>query len=299
MPNNENPMAADNDDSAECAFLADLTPSLLPHYQYRGPQQFIQDYEHARETTMESTEWFLLEGLPRDAFEQHFCLAETSPFRNWSAYSSSLNRLVARMPREAHEIATSTFLELITEAQIAMGLRRSLRSLLATTAYQGGDAKQADNAWIPAHTPIGRRRTRFDQINADPAQGRPWPSAVLEVGLSDSESERKLKGDVRWWLRASSAEVRLVFTININRTRPELVIESWVPHPHRDGGRLDSTVTIEKDEDGRVTVRGAPLVISFERLFLRAPDGEREGDIEIEEGDLQDLAEAVWESQGF
>ncbi|KAL4909576.1 hypothetical protein BDW74DRAFT_174778 [Aspergillus multicolor] len=293
-------MATFNDEldlDGGCAFLADLTPSLLPHYQYRGPQQFVEDYEHARATTMETTEWFLVEGLPRDEFEQHFCGAESFPFRNWTSYSALLNRLVARMPKEAHDVVTSTFQELINEALTAMDLGRTIRSLLTTTCYEGLEAKQADNAWLPRRTPLGRQRTRFDGRDSDPRDGRPWPSVVWEAALS--ESGRKLKGDVRWWLRASSAEVRLVFAVNINQTHPLVVIESWVPHPQRASPFLESSVTIEKNQAGTVTVRGAPLVISFERLFLRPPSGEKEGDILIDQGDLKWLAGEVWEAQGF
>ncbi|KAJ5923046.1 hypothetical protein N7516_010749, partial [Penicillium verrucosum] len=51
----------------------------------------------------------------------------------------------------------------------------------------------------------------------------------------------------------------------------------------------------------KIITMGSPLVIEFEKLFLRPPWNRmepRERDIQIDDGDLQFLAEQVWDCQG-
>ena len=50
-----------------------------------------------------------------------------------------------------------------------------------------------------------------------------WPIAVLEVAFS--EARAKLQTDVRYWLRASEGDVKIVFTIQIDHNVPKITIE--------------------------------------------------------------------------
>ncbi|KAL3434213.1 hypothetical protein BDV09DRAFT_186011 [Aspergillus tetrazonus] len=92
-----------------------------------------------------------------------------------------------------------------------------------------------------------------------------WPSAVLEDAFS--EAKAKLQTDVRYWLRASEGDVKIVFTIQIDHNVPKITIEKWN--------------------------QTSPLRIGFQKLFLRSPSTLKERDVEIGEEELQLLAEDV------
>ncbi|WEW58705.1 hypothetical protein PRK78_004173 [Emydomyces testavorans] len=85
-----------------------------------------------------------------------------------------------------------------------------------------------------------------------------WPSVTIETGVSES----RLDSDCQWWLHESAGEV------------------------------------IISRAQGTTRVDGAPLIITFENLFLRAKSGD-EGDIIFTTEDLQGLAEKVWDIQHF
>ncbi|KAF3391740.1 hypothetical protein F1880_007444 [Penicillium rolfsii] len=62
----------------------------------------------------------------------------------------------------------------------------------------------------------------------------PWPSLVLEVGLS--ESVPQLRTDARWWYSNSSHQTQLVVLIYANPSTHDASIEIWTPVPNRRAG---------------------------------------------------------------
>ncbi|CAP92584.1 Pc13g15150 [Penicillium rubens Wisconsin 54-1255] len=142
-----------------------------------------------------------------------------------------------------------------------MGLDRSLGPTGSATHHAAIGAKEADQAWQPFRLPR--------PIND-------WPSVVLEVAFP--ETRDKLQSDITYWLRASGGDVKMG--------------DNSVNHRYQ-------TVQISR-KGSEITITGSPLVIEFEKLFLRPPLIEpRERNIQIGDGELQFVAEKAWDLQGM
>ncbi|KAL4816628.1 hypothetical protein BDW67DRAFT_184456 [Aspergillus spinulosporus] len=259
-------------------FLGYLTPSVTRHYQYRGQDQFLNDFKDAFET--DTREWFLMTGVDKETFTKVFFEPESGSFSSWSSYDPELELLLIRMVKSAaHESATETFNFLLLEAIGSVGMSYALRLSGSATHTATIGSKEPDKAWKPKHLPRGRSQD--------------WPSAVLEVAFS--ETKAKLQTDVRYWLRASEGDVRIVFTIEIDQNAPKITIEKWESN---NNGRkhLQQRITISR-RDNNITVSESPLRISFQKLFLRPPSTPKEYDVEIGEEKLRLLAEDVWDVQ--
>lgn len=89
-------------------------------------------------------------------------------------------------------------------------------------------------------------------------------------------------------------EVRSVVTVELDKSKREMRVTQW--RGGEDGVRLVYGVVIGQ-KDGRMEVDGEKdLVIPFEDLFLRPPDGNKgERDVVIGVEKLKSLAETVWE----
>ncbi|KAJ5219600.1 hypothetical protein N7468_008804 [Penicillium chermesinum] len=137
-------------------------------------------------------------------------------------------------------------------------------------------------------------------------QERAWPTVVLEVGYS--ESQTKLKCDAAWWLANSNGAVNLVITIAIHRTQAQITIECIVldrtAPPARHARPRYCPVTRQKlvivrDQNGVITTTPAvPLRITVQEIMARPPlPGET--DILVQVPQLQHLAALVWRAQGL
>lgn len=67
---------------------------------------------------------------------------------------------------------------------------------------------------------------------------------------------------------------------------------------------LTQEITISKrtvggEEEDIGQVKNGPLVVKFEKLFLRQPNQAPETDLVIGGEDLMDMAEQIWETQHF
>ncbi|KAL2821301.1 hypothetical protein BDW59DRAFT_150351 [Aspergillus cavernicola] len=276
-------MAVENADPAGRGFLGDLSPSILPHYVYHGREQFLKDFRHAVETTSSSTEWFIVQGVDQKTYTSIFLPAEHGPFSRGASYDTELERLLVKMPlSRPHGIASETLNLILYKALMPMGMDRSLGAIGSATHHAAMGGKEADKAWIPSRTPRGRSQD--------------WPSAVLEVAYS--ESKAKLQSDIRYWLHASDGEVKVVLTLAINPHSPSITIENWGMNNQRHLGQLRQTIQISKTGNN-LTITGAPLIIEFERLFLRTPVEPRERNILIDKGELEYLAQQIWSMQQF
>jgi hypothetical protein len=151
--------------------------------------------------------------------------------------------------------------------------------------------------------------------------GDDWPTIVIEAGLS--ESVRRLRADARWWLTHSGDQVNIIILIKIVRERKSLQIEQWCmspptglrpitranananPNAIANATRLIPTkrqeLTVIHDPPipplpGTIptyTVTGAPLILDFDKLLLRAPVPP-EGNVIFTAADLQGWAQYLW-----
>lgn len=185
----------------------------------------------------------------------------------------------------AHETASMTFHSIFMEAVEPTGLKRSLKEIGSATHFASLGAKEPDQAWRPQRLPSNRSRD--------------WPSVVMEIAYSETES--KLGCDVRFWMRASGGDVKVVLTLCINRQQPKIRIEKWVGSNNNNNNRhhLDQSITISNADSNRIILSNAPLTIDFEDLFLRPASIHRERNIEVDTEKLQYLATEIWDEQGF
>ncbi|KAJ5212944.1 hypothetical protein N7449_000113 [Penicillium cf. viridicatum] len=278
-------MAMDNVDPAGRGFLGDLTPSVLPVYQYRDREQLLNTVKQAVATASKATtsEWCLIEHVNNSIFISEFLPAKEGPFASWSSYDAQLDRVLLRMAKsKAHEVASEIFHDVLHDAVKSMGMDRSLHPTGSATHHAAMGGKEADKAWQPIRLPRGRSKD--------------WPSVVLEIAFS--ESRAKLQSDIRYWLRASGGDINVVITLQINQHSPNITIENWGTQGKKPVNHLHQTVQISR-KGSKITTTGSPLVIEFEKLFLRHPTEPRERNIQIDDGDLQFLAESVWDWQGM
>lgn len=61
----------------------------------------------------------------------------------------------------------------------------------------------------------------------------------------------------------------MAITIQVGRSSPNIVLESW--ELVNDRAKRQQVGTINKGESNHVYLRGQPLIISFDKLFLRPP----------------------------
>ncbi|KAL4786393.1 hypothetical protein BJX76DRAFT_346239 [Aspergillus varians] len=260
--------------SPERGFLGHLAPSVL-QYPYQGKDQYVQYFERMCNQLLDNPRntpsCFLVTSIPEPVAERDFLseIEGNSPFSRWISYDATLDLLLVRMCKSpAHEFAAGVFDTILFEAIEPTGMtRHHLDPFNGTTCYSAEGRKEADRAWLPVRVPRGRSRY--------------WPSAVLEVAYSETQS--KLLSDARFWLRGSGGDVGVVFALNINRVQPRITIEQWGPENGRH--RREQVVTIMK-RGQNTRVDGAPLVVDF-----------REKDIEIDEDKFAFLADRIWTAQ--
>ncbi|KAJ5795294.1 hypothetical protein N7457_001893 [Penicillium paradoxum] len=258
-------MAMENIDPAGHGFLGDLAPAVLPVYQYRDREQMLNTIKQAVATASKDTtsEWCLIKRVNDSIFTSEFLLAKEGPFASWSSYDAQLDCVLLRVTKsEAHEVASEIFSVLLYDAVKPMGMDRSLRPTGSATHYAAIGAKEADKAWKPLRLPRG--------------QSGDWPSVVLEVAFSE-----------------------MAITLQINQHSPNITIEKWRTQGNKSVNHLHQIVQISR-KGSKITTTGSPLVIEFEKLFLRPPIEPRERDIQLDDGvhcdnrepDLMNVAEA-------
>lgn len=270
-------------------FLGHLA-SCIQRYPYRGRQQFLVDFEgerhrHRTNASGHISEWFILTGVDNHIFRSEFIdpVDWNTPWTSWDSYDAHLQLLLVRMTNlPAHETASLTFHNIFLEAVEPTGLKRSLKQIGSTTHFTSLGAKEPDQAWRPHRLPFNRSRD--------------WPSVVVEVAYSETES--KLDSSVRFWMRASDGDVKVVLTLRINRQQPKIRIEKWVSSSssrNNNRHRLEQSVTISRADSNRIILSNTLLTIEFEDLFLRPASIPRERKIELDAEKLQYLAAEIWD----
>ncbi|RDW61822.1 uncharacterized protein DSM5745_10494 [Aspergillus mulundensis] len=272
-------------------FLGNLqaapSTSTMRQYAYRGAEQFLHDtrsiYDPGAIANLE--EYLLITGVNKDTFTRQFLPHQddrttTNIFARWCAYDTALELLLIKMPESpAHSAAGPFFNNVLLDALCPMGLTRELATLGAKIRRTPEGAKAPDMCWQPQHVPFHA------------TQG--WPSVVLEVAYS--ETRKKLQSDIRWWLREADGHVKIVLTIAISRYGPGIMLERWERDPANGRIRAIQRLRITRNKRAdTVTVVGAPLIIQFEKLFLRAPVTPAEDDIFLNNDDLEHVARGIW-----
>ncbi|CAK7563086.1 MAG: hypothetical protein SEPTF4163_000943 [Sporothrix epigloea] len=219
-------------------------------------------------------------------------------------YRAGQHLLKVTVPSYQHERICGKLSVYAVHKIFQMGLTPKDFILAGSTTYRGtgsGDSSgsgEGDSAFVP--------QARFHN-------GKSWPTFVLEAG--DSQSLEGLRNDMRWWFAASQHEVKIVLVAKLYPATREIRLEKYVKDVShvRTGAtctrntpqlqpRPTQVVTIAPREANpgqelQFTVVGAPLILDFQLLFLRAPNLDAgESDLEYTSSDLEDTASAVWSS---
>lgn len=139
---------------------------------------------------------------------------------------------------------------------------------------------------------------------------------VIETGVS--ESLPRLRADADWWFTNSNGAIRIVLLFSIRKASKRVVVEKWQLAPPGTAAPLTTNainllrqqqptpmpplvqqpaamqlpyaaqeITIETNQ-----IRGSPLIIPFQALFDRLPQG-NEHDIVLGDQDLRSITDSV------
>lgn len=261
------------------SFLTDLPPPIQ-RYPYEGIPRLLAIRE--TELRRQQSEWILFTGVDNQTFTRNFFNSEDKMIqRCWTSYDRPQNLLLVKTwATRPHEVAHQTWEWLLFEA-LSRTLRRSLQLFgSAACCAESGSCKQPDLSFLPFQLPHGRTDK--------------WPSMVVETTYPESP---KLLSDARFWLSESKGDLKMVLTINIDHNVPKVTFETWILNYN---GRIyrDQVVTVYKEGDD-IHVRGRPLVVEFEKLFLRPSESPEETNISFDGEMLEYIATCVWEAQRF
>lgn len=266
----------------EGSFLKDLPPSVK-RYTYHGKSQFLNTL-HSESTRFEAStnaSEFLLFYTSKERIKNILDPQneDTSVAKFCTSFDTNEQLLLVTMPSKPHSAAADDMNTMIRQALIPMGLLTALQGYPGATIRGDSRGKQADYGWGPKRRAPGQSSS---------------PSVTLEIAFSQSDS--KLNSDIRFWLNPDDGNANICLTLRINRSRPEIRIESW----ERQNNRIHrSQVTwITKTRD-RVNVTHHPLTIPFESLFRRQPSHPGEKDLEISEQQLGEVADTIWQEQSW
>jgi hypothetical protein len=203
-------------------------------------------------------------------------------------YCKDLQTLILKVPTFEHESAHGEFASKIVIRSALMGLEREL-AFCGATRYQGDNVdKEADSAYKPRSL----RPLKTD-----------WPTIVLEGGVSESLLE--LRTDASWWLSNSGGDVKIVLIFSVKVTTRTIHIEKWenvpalVTRRHTRStpqGTLVPT-SIQEIDISPNGVQGSPLILHFDKIFLRLPNPHAipaEHDLIFTAQDLQTYATDLW-----
>ena len=210
-------------------------------------------------------------------------------------YADSDTLIIKLMPSATHESAHINFAEEWTHRARMMGVSRRDFWGLGGTRFKGfSTSKEADSAYKPS--------TIRGQEND-------WPTIVFESGLS--ETLNRLRVDARWWLSNSRGDVKIGVIFSIQKASKTILIEKWeldsvpgtrpstrafpnnpnpnAPPPNRPGIPTKiQAITVDSNN-----ATGAPLVLEFQKLFLR-PATPLEQDFIFTGQDLLSWAADFW-----
>jgi hypothetical protein len=186
---------------------------------------------------------------------------------------TDINLLIVKLPSAEHEAAHLNIGRDLIEKVVLMGMRaRELDGVGASRFPGRRSSKEGDSAWRPHSSRPNKTE---------------WPTIVIESGVS--ESLRRLRFDASWWLTESGGDVKIVVIVSVQRAQNaqlRLQIEKWEHAPSRRQLLLRTpnnnpiirqiptkiqqiTVVSNAVAGGPLPVTGGPLVLPFDKIFLR------------------------------
>lgn len=288
-------------DSGNAAQLLVNEPNVRHFTSSRGLRQTL---EHRRVALLENRtrdQFIVFTAVPMSVFSElagdH---SRTTKYCRFSYHARSGTLFAKVLPTPEHEIAAELFKSLVSLELHSMNLEDEVDPLGSTTVTLGSWQKEADGSW-------------------GPASNTTEPRFVVEVGLS--ESAQNLAADARGWLETSGSSVKLVITIDIDRSSPEVILHRWEPAPREYHMQTRTpcisacrteTVKLTRTNNSTTVTRGTDtggmndtsatsvlLSLPFEKVVGRPPNSPMERDLVISEQQLKKFAEKIWRKQGF
>ncbi|KAL3455932.1 hypothetical protein BJX64DRAFT_294601 [Aspergillus heterothallicus] len=271
-------------DSPDRGFLASVASPAIQKCTYTSVSRFKEDFQHALDTA--KVDYILLSNVAPQTFATCFNNVDEedeNPCARWRSYDPLLRLLLVQMPSKVHDCAGEAFNNYFVKALIGIGMFQTMLAWGTGRHSAPLGNKEADKAWGPIRGPPGR--------NMD------WPTLVVETAFSETNS--KLRSDVRYWERAVAGNVNLIITIRVARNHPEIIIEKWGTNA-QGKAQLEQRLTITLVNGKPKVSPRAPMVFEFERVFLRPPTTPREQrNVVLRENDLKGIATQVWIIQEF
>lgn len=219
------------------------------------------------------SEYIIFTGVDGETFDRDF-VSHDGDATDFNTYSATHQVILFKMESHTHALAHRTFDHMLHDKLRDMGNMQDQIRPFGAAHVQGEDRKKrADESYLPKRLPRARNNH--------------WPSLVVEVGYS--EVQRSLEGDVEWWSTESDGDVKAAITIAVDPRVKQMIICQW------NGTEMVYRNVISREYGQRIQNTNVnPLVIDFERLFLRASQ-EVEKDIVFSINELNSFAEEVWE----
>lgn len=209
--------------------------------------------------------------------------------RHWrKTHCIDLDTLIVKlMPLARHEATHRSFGDLMKIQSYAMGFSPFEFLDVGGTTYHGHFVKkEADTAFKP----VPPRPNAAD-----------WPTIVLEAGVS--QSLRQLKNGAKWWLSNSGGQVQIVLIFSVKKESRTIHIEKWETRPatgratrsNRPPAQVPTQIQQITIDPNNVT--GAPLILHFHLIFLRAINQNAvppEHDLTFTAQDLRNWADGLW-----
>ena len=195
--------------------------------------------------------------------------------------------IVKLMPLLRHQVVHRSFSHLMEIQSHAMGFSLFEFINVGGTTYKGHFAsKEPDTAFKP----FTRRPNPAD-----------LPTIVLEAG--DSQSLCQLRNGAKWWLSNSGGQVQIVLILLIQEESRTIQIEKWETRPvtgratrsNRPPVQVPTQIQQITIDPNNVT--GAPLILHFHLIFLRAINRNAvppEHDITFTAQDLRNWGNGFW-----
>jgi hypothetical protein len=237
-----------------------LSPTISEY-----PYQHFQDVIY-REAAESKHDYVNFSSIDEQTFIQDFDKPHSHLYTD---FFPQFQVLLAKMPLRAHKQAYHGMNKILIDKLKAMNVGNNLQLLGTADVKTPERTKRPDLSYLPEQLPAGRPDH--------------WPSVVGECAYSESQS--KLASDARWWLNASSGEVKTVLAITMWKKNKGMTLETWglISRPTRAEPAkkvpevVQKVVVSQGANDSPVHITGAPLVTGFEELFLRPAEEEGGG----------------------
>lgn len=267
--------------------ILDHLPPHTNQYQYHSFHRFVSNlsFEGARfrqkPDNLDVSQYILFTEISPQTYTRDF----EQPVRdiishNEDSYLPQHEALIIKMKGGPHETAHGEFnRQLIHKLTLMGSADDGLEPIGAKTINATYRSKEADLAYRPLNLPSGRSNM--------------WPTLALESGYTDSQGT--LHDNAQFWLSSSGGDVKIVITLDIDRRNKHFNVRLYNREP--DGTINEQRVTVSQQFGAQnASVSHAPLIVSFQNLFLRDPTG-NERDIEFGVDDMRRLARGIWNEQ--